>query len=91
MEDINPDILKMVAGILRKRTLKLYSLEGDSELRAFLYSVGGIETGIIVLTLINGQVYAWTQLFKSIDNHCVHSNTELLKVDLNGTDVHFKT
>jgi hypothetical protein len=34
MEDINQDILKTVAGILRKRALELYSLEDDSELRA---------------------------------------------------------
>ncbi len=33
MEDINPDILKTDAGILRKKALELYSLEDDSELR----------------------------------------------------------
>jgi len=37
MDDINPDILKTAAGILRKRALELYSLEDDSELRAFFY------------------------------------------------------
>ena len=43
-----------------------------------------------IFTLLNGQVYAYTQLFKSIDNNFVHSNTELLQVDFIGTDVHFK-
>ncbi len=33
MEDINPDIRKTVAGLIRKRALNLYSLEDDSELR----------------------------------------------------------
>ena len=42
-------------------------------------------------TLLNGQIDAWTQLFKSIDTNFLHSNTESLQVDLNGTDVHFKT
>jgi hypothetical protein len=46
MEDINPDILKTVAGILRKIALELYSLEDDSELREIFEPVGGIETGI---------------------------------------------
>jgi hypothetical protein len=35
MEDINPNILKTVAALIRKRTLELYSLEDDSELRAY--------------------------------------------------------
>jgi hypothetical protein len=70
----------------------LYSLEDDSELRAVFEPIGGIETGIIFFfTLLNGQVDAWTQLFKSIDNNFVLSNTELLHVDFNGTNVHFKT
>ncbi len=90
MEDIDPDILKTAACILRKRALELYSLEDDSELRAIFEPVGGIEIGIKMFTLLNGQVDAWTQLFKSIDNSFVHSNTELLQVDLNGTDVNFK-
>ena len=46
MEDINPDILKTVACLIRKRVLKLYSLEDDSELRGSFVTVGGIETGI---------------------------------------------
>ena len=46
MEDINLDILKMDACILRKRALELYSLEDDSELRAIFETVGGIETKI---------------------------------------------
>ena len=91
MEYINPNILKMGAGILRKRALELYSLEDDSELRAIFEPVGGIETRIKIFTLLNGQVDAWTQLFQSIDTNFVHSNTESLQVDFNGTDVHFKT
>ena len=82
MEDINQDILKTVACILRKRALELYSLEDDSELRAIFEHVGGIETRIKIFTLLNGQVDAWTHLFKSIDNNFVLSNTELLQVDL---------
>ena len=46
MEDINPDILKTVASILRKRVLELHSLEDDSELRAIFEPDGGIETRI---------------------------------------------
>jgi hypothetical protein len=61
MEDINPDILKTATRILRKRALELYSLEDDSELRAVFEPDGGIETGIIFFTLLNGQVDAWTQ------------------------------
>ena len=90
-EDINPNILKTAVGILKKRALELYSLEDDSELREIFEPVGVIETGIIFLTLCNGQVDAWTQLHKSIDNNVVHSNTELLQVDFNGTDIQFKT
>ena len=63
MEDINLDILKTVAGLIRKRALKLYSLDDDSELREIFEPVGGTETGIKVFTLLNGQVDAWTQLF----------------------------
>ena len=44
MEDINLDILKTFACILRKRALDMYSLEDDSELRANFELVGGIET-----------------------------------------------
>ncbi len=91
MEDINPNILKTTAGLIRKRALELYSLEDDTELRENFELVGGIETRIIFLRLLNGQVYAWTQLFQSIDTNFVHSSTELLQVDLNGTGVHFKT
>ena len=91
MEDINLDILKTVAGLIRKSALELYSLEDDSEFREIFEPVGGIETGIKNFRLSNGQVDAWTQLFKSIDNNCVHSNTELVQVYFNGTDVHFKT
>jgi len=64
MEDINPDILKTVAGILRKRALDLHSLKDDSELRANYLPVRGIKIGIKIFTLLNGQVDAWTQLFK---------------------------
>ena len=63
----------------------MYSLEDGSEL------VGGIEPYIKFFTLLNGQADAWTRLFKSTDNNCVHSNIELLQVDFNGADVHFKT
>ena len=56
MEDINPDILKTVACLIRTRALELYSLEDDSELRKFFESVGGIETRIKKFTLLNGQV-----------------------------------
>ncbi len=77
MEDINPDILKTAAGIMRKRALELYSLEDDCEFRAILEPVGGIEAGINFFTLLNGQLDAWTQLFKSIDKNCVHSNTKV--------------
>ncbi len=37
MEDINPNIRKTVAGLIRKRALELYSLEHDSELREFCW------------------------------------------------------
>jgi hypothetical protein len=49
MEDINLDILKMFAGLIRKRALELYSLEDDSELREIVEHVGRIEIGIIFL------------------------------------------
>ena len=91
MEDINPDIRKTATGLIRKSALELYSLEDDSELREIFEPDGGIETIINFLTLLNGQIDAWTQLFKSIDTNFLHSNTESLQVDLNGTDVHFKT
>ncbi len=96
MEDSNPDVLKTVAGLIRKRalelySLELYSLEYASELREIFELVGGIETGIKVFTLWNGKVDAWTQICQSIDTNFVHSNTESLQVDFNGTDVHFKT
>jgi len=61
----------------------LYSLEDDSELRSIFAPVGEIETGIKFFTLLNDQVDAWTQSFKSLDNNYVHSNTESLQVDLN--------
>ena len=91
MEDTNPDILKTIAAIIRKRALELYSLEDDSELREICEPVGGIETGINVFTLLNGQVDAWKQLFQSIDTNFVHSNTESVQVDFKGTNVYFKT
>ena len=91
MEDINPDILKTTARLIRKRALELYSLKYGSELSEIFESVGWIETRIKIFTLLNGQVDAWTQLFKSIDYNFVHSNIESLKVRFNGTDVHFKT
>ena len=69
MEEINPDILKTAASLIRKRALELYSLEDDSELRNIFELVGGIETRINILTLQNGQVDAWTRVFKSIDNN----------------------
>ena len=65
MEDIKPYILKTVIGIPRKIALELYSLEDDRELREIFEPVGGIESGIIFFSLLNGQVDAWTQLFKS--------------------------
>ena len=91
IEDINPDILKTVVGIIRKKALELYSLEDDSELHEMFEPVGGIETGINFFTFFYGRVDAWTQLFQSIDTNFVHSNTESLQVCFNGTDVHFET
>ena len=91
MEDINLDILKTAACILRKIALEMYSLEDDSEFCAIFEHVGRIDTGIKNFTLLNGQVDAWTQLFKLLDTNFVHSNIELLQVDFIGTDVHFKT
>jgi hypothetical protein len=91
MDDINPYILKTAAGLIRKRASELYSLEDDSELREIFEPIGGIETGINFCTLLNGQLYAWTQLFQSIDTNFVHSNAESLQVDLNGQYVYFKT
>jgi len=87
----NPDILKPAACLIRKRALELYSLEDDSELREMFEPVGGIESGINFFTLLNGQVDAWKQIFKSIDSNFVHSNIESLQVGFNGTNVHFKT
>ncbi len=46
MKDINPDIRKTAASLIRKRALELYSFEDDSELREIFEPVGGIETGI---------------------------------------------
>ncbi len=91
MEDINTDIRKTAAALLRKRALELCSLEDDSELRAIFEPVGGIETGIKFFTLLNGQVDAWSRLFQSIDTNFVHSNIESVQVDFKGTDVYFKT
>ena len=91
MEDINQDILKTAATLIRKRALELYSLEDDSELRVIVEFVGGIETGIKNFTLLNGQLNAWTQLFQSIDTNVVHSNTKSLQVDFNGIYVYLKT
>ncbi len=76
MEDINPDIRKTAATLIRKRALELYYLEDDSELREIFEPVGGIETRIKFFTLLNGQIDAWTQLFKSIDTNFLQSNTE---------------
>jgi hypothetical protein len=56
MKDINPDILKTDAGLIRKKALELYSLDDDSELREIFEHVGAIETGITFFTLLNGQV-----------------------------------
>jgi hypothetical protein len=64
MEDINPDILKTAAALIRKRAFELYSLEDDCELREIFEPVDGIETGIEFFTLLNGQVDAWRQLFQ---------------------------
>ena len=69
----------------------MYSLEDDSELRAFSEPVDGIENGIKFFALLNIQVEAWTRIFKSIDDNCVHSNIKLLQVDFNEIGVHFKT
>jgi hypothetical protein len=91
MKDINLDILKTDVGLIRKRALELYSLEDDSELREIFELVGGIETGIIFFTLLNGQVDAWRHLFQSIDTNFVHSNTESVQVDFKGTNFSFKT
>jgi len=83
MEDTNSNILKTAACIPRKRALELYSLEDDNDLREVFEPVGGIETGTNFFTSFYGQVDAWTQLFKSIDDNFVHSNTKLLQVDFN--------
>ena len=91
MEDINPDIIKTVACLIRKRALELYSLEDDSELRKIFDFVGGIEAGINFFPLLNGQVDAWTPLFQSIDTNFVHSNTKSLQADFNGTNVYITT
>ena len=91
MEDINTDIRKTAAALLRKRALELCSLEDDSELRAIFEPVGGIETRIEFFKLLNGQVDAWTHLFKSIDTYFLHSNTNSLQVNLKKTNVYFKT
>jgi hypothetical protein len=91
MEDINPDILKTDAALIRKRALELYSLEDDSQLREIFDHVGGIESGITYFTLLNGQVDVWRQLFQSIDSNFVHSNTESVQFDFKGSDVYFKT
>ena len=91
MEDINPNIRKTAAGLIRKRDLELYSLEDDSELRAIFEPVGGIKTGIKIFKLFNVQVDAWTHLFKSIDTNFLRSNTDILQVNLKKTDVYFKT
>ena len=90
MQDINPDILKTAATLIRKRALELYSLDDDSELREIFEPVGGIETGITFFTLLNGQVDAWRQLSQSTDNNFVHSSTESLQVRFNGIDYHFE-
>ena len=92
MEDINPNILNTAASLIRKRALEVYLLEDDGELREIFEPVGGIEIGINFFTLLNNhQVDAWTQLFQSIDTYFVHSNTESLQRDFNGTYVYFKT
>ena len=91
MEDIDPDILKMAVGLIRKRALEFYSLEDDSELHEIFEPVGGIENEIKFFTLLNGQIDAWTHLFQSIDTNFVHCNTQSLQVDFNGANVHFKT
>ena len=91
MEDINTDIRKTAAALLRKRALELCSLEDDTELRAIFEPVGGIETGIKFFTLLNGQVDAWKNLFKSIDTNFLRSNTDILQVNSKKTDVYFKT
>ncbi len=90
MEDINPNIFKTAAALIRKRSLELYSLEDDSELREIFELVGGIETGIKMFTLLNGQVDAWIQLFQSIDTNFVHINIESVQFDFKVTDVYFK-
>ena len=51
MEDINLDILKAVACLIRKRALELYSLEDNNELRKFFEPIGGISIGIKMFTL----------------------------------------
>ena len=56
MEDINPNILKTGACLIRKRAFVFYSLEDDNELREIFELVGSIETGIKFFTLSNGQV-----------------------------------
>ena len=63
MEDINPNILKTAACILRKRALELYFFDDDSEFSAIFEPVGGIGTVIKIFILLNGQVDAWKHLF----------------------------
>ena len=91
MEDINLDTLKTAASLLRKRALELYSYEDDTELREIFEPFGGIETGIKLFTLLNGQVNAYRQLFQSIDTNFLHSNTESVQVDFKANDIYFKT
>ena len=79
MEDINLDILRTVVGALRKRALELHSLEDDGELRAFLNLLVESKLELIFFTILNGQIKAWTPLFKSIDNKFVYSNIESLQ------------
>ncbi len=66
MEDINPNILKVAAFLLRKRAFEFISLEDDSELRCIFESFGGIGDGIKFFKLVNGRVEAWTHIFTTI-------------------------
>jgi len=91
MEGIDSNILKKAAVVLRKRALELNSSEDYSELRSIFESVGGIPTRIKVLRLLNGREEAWTELFTTIDDNFLNSNTKPIMIDSNGTNAYFKT
>ncbi len=91
MEDNNPNIRKLNADLLRNKALELYSVDDDSELRSIFDSVGGIETRIKVMKLLNGRVEAWKQLFQTIDNLFLNNNITSSINTGNATFSYFQT